>query len=148
MLSSVGNFGDVAHQVLDASKEDLVANLASLAPTLEQLSAAGKDLPEALIVAASMPFPLTTYKNILKGDYLNIFMTLDLSTETIGKDVLGSIPMNSLLGLHNATSAANPFLSPTAPANSPAGATPLLPTIPGLPHIPGLTAPVDQEAPR
>lgn len=148
MLSSVGNFGDVAHQVLDASKEDLVANLASLAPTLEQLSAAGKDLPEALIVAASMPFPLTTYKNILKGDYLNIFMTLDLSTETIGKDVLGSIPTNSLLGLHNATSAANPFLSPTAPANSPAGATPLLPTIPGLPHIPGLTAPVDQEAPR
>lgn len=146
MLRSVGHFGDSAHRVLDVSKDDIVANLNSLAPTLEQLAASGKDLPEAMVVAASMPFPLTTAKNIVKGDYINLFMTLDLSTETIGNDILGSIPANSLLGLRNATSAADPFLAPTGNSN-PIPTIPL-PAIPGIPQIPGLTAPAGQEVPR
>ncbi|MFZ2177874.1 MAG: MCE family protein [Rhodococcus sp. (in: high G+C Gram-positive bacteria)] len=118
MLRSVGAFGDVAHRVLDSSGDDLTANLTSLAPTLTELAAAGSDLPEALILAASVPFPLTSAENIVKGDYLNLFMTLDLSTQTISNDILGSIPVDHWAGLRNATRASNPFLAPTEDGNA------------------------------
>lgn len=113
MLVDVGRFGEVATDVLASSRDDLDANLASLQPILSQLAAAGDHLPEALKIAASIPFPVTTTQRAIRGDYMNLFLTLDVSAETVGGKVLGSIPIDELVGLNPARQAVDPLLAPT-----------------------------------
>ncbi|MFE3229213.1 MCE family protein [Nocardia sp. NPDC059228] len=114
MLDSVGRFGTQAAQVLRSSKENLTADLASLQPVLNQLAASGKDLPESLLVALSVPFPVTAVDGI-RGDYLNLFLTLDLSAEAIQNKVIGSIPFPDLLPA-GPDRAVDPLTAPTQPA--------------------------------
>lgn len=113
MLGSVGSAAEVANETLDASHDDLTANLANLAPTLTELAATGSTLANSLIVAATIPFPVTTAANTIRGDYINLFMNLDVSIPTLQNDVLGSIPdATSLLGIRTATGAVDPLLAP------------------------------------
>ncbi|MFC9362165.1 MCE family protein [Rhodococcus sp. NPDC057014] len=123
MLNDVGRFGEVATEVLESSREDLDANLRSLQPVLSQLAAAGDHLPEALKIAATVPFPVTTTQRAIKGDYMNLFLTLDVSAETVGGKVLGSIPLDELAGLNPARQAVNPLLAPTGATTSSGPAT-------------------------
>lgn len=120
MLNDVGKFGEVATKVLDSSKDDLDSNLRALQPILSQLAAAGNSLPEALKIAGTIPFPVTTTQRAVRGDYVNLFLTLDVSAATIGGKVLGSIPLAALAGLNPARQAANPLLAPTG-AQAPSG---------------------------
>ncbi|MFC9355197.1 MCE family protein [Rhodococcus sp. NPDC057014] len=115
MLTSVGEFGQVATHVLESSRDDLHANLTALQPTLSQLASVGESIPEALKIAGTIPFPVETADRALRGDYMNLFLTLDLSAETVGGKVLGSIPVAELAGLNPARQAANPLLVPTQP---------------------------------
>lgn len=116
MLSAMGRFGDEATGVLHDSKDNLRANLAQLAPTLQQLAAAGNDLPEALKIALTIPFPITTADRGIRGDYLNLFLTLDISPQTITNKILPSIPHN--FPSNAARQAANPLTVPVAPAGA------------------------------
>ncbi len=126
MLTSVGEFGQVATEVLDSSRANLHANLTALQPTLSQLASVGDSIPEALKIAATMPFPIETTERAARGDYVYLFLTLDVSAETVGGKVLGSIPFSELAGLNPARQAANPLLAPTEshPAALPAVGTP------------------------
>lgn len=125
MLTSVGQFGEIATKVLDSSREDLHANLTALQPTLSQLASVGESIPEAFKIAATIPFPIETTDRAIRGDYMNLFLTLDLSAETVGDKVLGSIPVTELAGLNPARQAANPLLVPTErPMSAPSAATP------------------------
>ncbi|MFE6926045.1 MCE family protein [Nocardia sp. NPDC057663] len=110
MLDSVGTFGQRAAEVLTASRDDITANLHSLQPVLSQLAAAGSDLTGSLLVAATFPFPVTVADKAIKGDYVNLFLTLDLSVETIRDKVIGSIPLEDLIPLSNR--AVNPLTAP------------------------------------
>ncbi|WP_280265169.1 MCE family protein [Nocardia wallacei] len=125
MLNRVGDFGSVATRVLNAGSADLHANIAALQPALTQLAQAGDKIPEALKIAATVPFPVMTTERALRGDYMNLFLTLDVSPATIGGKVLGSIPVDQLIRLNPARQATDPLLAPSVPA--PAG-----------PHIPTL----------
>ena len=69
-----------------------------------------------------MPFPVTVADKAIKGDYVNLFLTLDLSVETIRDKVIGSIPFKDLVPMSNR--AVNPLLAPTqtdAAGRQPAG---------------------------
>ncbi len=125
MLDKLGDFGIAATQVLNDSRADLRANIAALEPTLAQLSESADSLPEALKIATTVPFPVTTADKALRGDYMNLFLTLDVSAETIGGKVLGSIPVAELIGLNPARQAADPLLSPVVPTV----AGPVIPTL-------------------
>ncbi|WP_433567255.1 MCE family protein [Nocardia sp. CA-151230] len=111
MLDRVGTFGQRAAQVLRAGHDDLTADLDNLQPVLNQLAAAGSDLTGSLLVAATFPFPVTVADKAIKGDYVNLFLTLDLSVETIRDKVIGSIPFKDLLPMSNR--AVNPLIAPT-----------------------------------
>ncbi len=114
MLVDVARFGEVAADVLASSRDDLDANLRSLQPILSQLAAAGGSPPRSLKIAASIPFPpVTTTQRAIRGDYMNLFLTLDVSAETVGGKVLGSIPIDELVGLNPARQAVDPLLAPT-----------------------------------
>ena len=79
LLVSLSNLGSVAGQVIDATDTELTQALKDLSPALEQLSAAGANLPKALRIAGTFPFPLGKTLDAVKGDYANLHLLLDLN---------------------------------------------------------------------
>lgn len=118
MLTSVGRFGDAASGIIHDSKADIESNLADLAPTLNALANTGKDLPEALKIALTIPFPVSTTARGIRGDYLNLFLTLDVSTETIANKVIPSVTRQQRTTPAPARQNANPLRAPLTPNSS------------------------------
>jgi phospholipid/cholesterol/gamma-HCH transport system substrate-binding protein len=94
MLTGLNNLGTVAVRVIQNTRANTVADLRSLQPILTQLAAAGNDLPNALELLTTYPFPKTigptTYngKQVqggIRGDYANLFISVDADiVSTIG----------------------------------------------------------------
>jgi phospholipid/cholesterol/gamma-HCH transport system substrate-binding protein len=78
MLQSLDKLSGVATDTIDKSRVDMVADLKALAPTLNQLAAAGQSLPNALQLLLTYPFPDSAVDG-MKGDYANLFAKLDLN---------------------------------------------------------------------
>ena len=113
MLDSIGSFGDSATGVLNRSRDGLVDEVRNLSPTLNSLAAAGNSLPEALKVALTLPFPVTTIERTAKGDYVNLFLTLDISPQKIANVVLPSLTRKPLDQPALSRQAADPLRAPT-----------------------------------
>lgn len=139
MLTSLQELGRVGTQVINASGQNIAADLRALQPTLTQLAAAGDDLPAALELLLTYPFPRTSVDGI-RGDYTNLFVTVDLDVT----DVLDNLLTD---GQGNPDP---PGLPPiiTVPGEPGVGGLPGLPQIPGLPNdaLPGLPVNPDQPA--
>ncbi|NUK23474.1 MCE family protein [Streptomyces lunaelactis] len=116
MLTSLSKLGLTGSKVVNASRDDLVANLRSLRPILEQLNKAGSDLPNALELLTTYPFPRNV-SDAIKGDYVNLKITADLDLAS----VYGNL--------------ADKPRKPGAPGK------PGLPEVPGVPGLPGLPLP-------
>jgi phospholipid/cholesterol/gamma-HCH transport system substrate-binding protein len=86
MLESLSRLGTVATHVINATQTNFVSSLKSLAPAVEQLTASGSNLVEALKIAGTFPFPLKTTLEAVKGDYANLafYLDLNLSDELCG----------------------------------------------------------------
>lgn len=112
MLGAVDRFAADGARVLDSSAEAISADLEALRPVLDELAGAGSHLAGSLYLAMSVPFPVSTFENMARGDYLNLFMTLDLSVETLTNDVLGSFP-------HLEWNAPAPVSAPVNPLTAP-----------------------------
>ena len=65
--------------MINQTDKSLTDALINLSPALEQLAAAGSNLPKALQVAGTFPFPLGKTLNAVKGDYANLHLFLDLN---------------------------------------------------------------------
>ncbi|MEV4920887.1 MCE family protein [Streptomyces tirandamycinicus] len=113
MLTSLSKLGKTGSQVINASRDDTVANLKSLRPILEQLNKAGDDLPRSLELLTTYPFPRNVV-DAIHGDYVNLKITADLDLES----VYGNL--------------ADEPSKPGVPD------VPSLPGVPGLPEPPGL----------
>lgn len=79
MLSALDELADVTIETLDAAQADIVADLKTLHPVLDRLAAAGSDLPHALEILLTYPFP-DAVLGAIKGDYFNVFVTTNFST--------------------------------------------------------------------
>ncbi|MEW2356466.1 MCE family protein [Spirillospora sp. NPDC029432] len=75
MLRQFEDLSDVAVRTINASKDDMVADLRALAPTLKKLADAGEDLPKSLEVLFTYPFT-DEVMNAVKGDYLNVYLSV------------------------------------------------------------------------
>ncbi len=130
LLAGLNRLGGVATHVIAASKQNTVADLQALQPILSQLGAAGKDLPNALELLTTYPFPRSIDKGI-KGDYANLFVTVDASTDNLALITSGGVP-TTLPGNPLSTNA------PTLPGQT----APKVPATPGLqvPKVTGLGA--------
>ncbi|RCW46789.1 phospholipid/cholesterol/gamma-HCH transport system substrate-binding protein [Halopolyspora algeriensis] len=78
MLESLDKLSGVATDVVNRTKQDLVANLKSLQPVLRQLAAAGSDLPKSLELLLTYPFTDGAVQGV-KGDYTNLYVDADLN---------------------------------------------------------------------
>ncbi|MBF6337810.1 MCE family protein [Nocardia abscessus] len=155
-LSALGELSDVVRRIVAASGEDLKANLNSLVPALKSLSDTGNNLTEALKILATFPFPMKNLDHAIKGDYLNLFMTVDITGKRLDSNFLTGTPLGGRFGgvegalgsfapgtaAQNGDPATGPLQAPPPAASQPPPSIPGLPPIPGLPAIPGLTVPM------
>ncbi|WP_033322301.1 MCE family protein [Actinomadura atramentaria] len=73
MLGSLDKLSGVAVKTLNASKDDMVADLKALDPIVRKLADSGRDLPRALQVLLTFPFTDAVLPAV-KGDYLNAYL--------------------------------------------------------------------------
>jgi phospholipid/cholesterol/gamma-HCH transport system substrate-binding protein len=126
LLQSFAHLGDVATGVITATQTELVSSLKTLSPVLESLTATGSDLPDALKILGTFPFPVGQTETLTKGDYANLGLYLDLNlTDALcGLGGTGS----ALCGVASSLSSSAAALAPQS-----AGATASSP----LPALPG-----------
>ncbi|MFE3321780.1 MCE family protein [Nocardia sp. NPDC059195] len=153
-VTALGELSDVTERIIQTSGDDLKANLASLGPVLETLANTGTNLIASLGMLPTFPFPMRNIGKAIKGDYLNLFITFDLTGRRLDTNWLTGTPLGGRFGgvegvlgtfaPSSATDAGDPTKVPEAPAPSaaPTPTLPGLPSIPGLPAIPGITVPL------
>lgn len=137
MLQSLDKLSGTATHTVEASREDLVADLHALAPTLQQLAKTGTDLPKAMAFLSTYPFP--EYAMVpLKGDFVNTNVMIDLNLSDLYENfVRSSGPPIPIPGLSDSgQSGANIPLPPGGPQLPPLpipGTQPDGGLLPGLP---------------
>ncbi|WP_106616838.1 MCE family protein [Saccharothrix carnea] len=100
LLQSLDTLSDVAVDTVNKSKDDIVADLKALAPTLRKLAEAGTNLPNGFELLLTYPFPDSAV-DAIKGDYTNLYADLDLNLGTVVENLGRSrqSPLPSLPGL-------------------------------------------------
>ncbi|QZH60099.1 MCE family protein [Mycolicibacterium farcinogenes] len=78
-LRKLGTFSDTANTLAKESQDDLVRNLRNLEPALAALADVGPELPSVLEFAAHYPFTQGFIDRDIRGDYFNLFATIDLT---------------------------------------------------------------------
>ncbi|MDI5979912.1 MCE family protein [Amycolatopsis magusensis] len=89
MLQSLDKLSEVAVGTVNASRDDLIADLRALEPTLEKLAEAGQNLPTALKILPTYPFP-DAAGAVVKGDYANVRARVDLNLDSLVQNFLNS----------------------------------------------------------
>ncbi len=87
-LQRLGVFSDTATEVVLNSKADLVANLKNLDPTIRSLADVGPELNKALQLAFTYPLPQNLIDRGLRGDYMNLFATFDITVPRLKRGLL------------------------------------------------------------
>lgn len=149
-MTSLGEMSTVASRLIENSGDDLKTNLQALAPTLRALADSGSALTEVLGVLLTYPFPQAGIDQIIRGDYANLAMTIDLTLDRLDLNFLTGTPLagrlagpEGILGQDAglAAQATDPFRAPLEPpAPQPNQGQVGTLTIPGLGEItiPGL----------
>ena len=138
MLSALSNLGVVATRVINETKDNTVADLASLVPTLQKLAQAGTYLPRALEVLLDYPFPRNA-TNAIFGDYTGLMADIDLNASVQNLANLTSLGLPVPPSGSNAKTAPKP--GSTLPKLPP---LPKAPPLPKLPPLPGPLSPQQQ----
>ncbi|RDH77173.1 MCE family protein [Mycolicibacterium moriokaense] len=78
-MQKLGEFSDTATELVNSTQDDLVRNLTNLEPTLAALADVGPDLDTVLAYIPTFPFSQNFVDRAIRGDYINIFATMDLT---------------------------------------------------------------------
>ncbi|MFT3901102.1 MAG: MCE family protein [Gordonia sp. (in: high G+C Gram-positive bacteria)] len=108
-LGAIGKLSDTADDILKANGDDIRTAVKALEPTLAQLESTGPSLAKSLGVLLSFPFPEKAISNVVRGDYVNTDLNLDLTFYRLGKTLFPSVLGSRIIG-------------PEAVAGRPAGA--------------------------
>ncbi|MEU1207112.1 MCE family protein [Nocardia sp. NPDC005825] len=155
-LTAVGDLSDVVKRIIDNTGDDLKAEIADLGPTLEQIANTSDNFSKSLNMMLTFPFPFKYIDRYIRGDYMNVKITFDITAARLDSNFLTGTPLGGRFGgvegaLGQAAGVAgdqgDPGKTPlqqTQPSSTqPSPTVPGLPglNIPGLPSIPGITVP-------
>ncbi|ORW06676.1 virulence factor Mce family protein [Mycobacterium kyorinense] len=96
-VDAVGRLSDVADQTLSASRGDLHQDLQLLQRPLKQLGLASPYLVDALGLLLSPPFTIDSVPKIVRGDYINVSGSFDLTLSTIDNAVFSGTGISGML---------------------------------------------------
>lgn len=130
-FAALQRFASVAARVLAHTKDNFAANIKDLYPLVKALSDNADHLVTALPMIGTFPLPQTGVRNAVRGDFLNIDATFDLTMRKLGETLFTTSPLDAnmkhlsemvtppdwLIGsLANLSGqAADPFTIPPAP---------------------------------
>jgi phospholipid/cholesterol/gamma-HCH transport system substrate-binding protein len=116
-LNSVSRLGSVGTDVLNRSRDDLLATVRDLRPTLRNLVQSGDSVPKSLDTLGTLLFPLSAYQKVVRGDFLNMSATVDLSIPSLQSGLLAGTPLDSVVNAaRTALQGVNPLLNPLGPS--------------------------------
>lgn len=78
-------FADTARGLIDDAGADLVRNLRNLVPTVAALADVGPDIDDAIAFAPVYPLGQNLIDRGIRGDYMNLFVTIDLTQHRLKK---------------------------------------------------------------
>lgn len=138
LLVQLDRLGTAGTDILDQSKDDLIADLLALRPTLQALAASGDDLVQSLAFVPTVPFP-DSVEDIIVGGSMNLFLIVDLQ---IG-DALASLGVGQGEPVYRQPKFGNPkpVIDPSNPYYDGNGPHVGWPTVSLLPLLPAPTFP-------
>jgi phospholipid/cholesterol/gamma-HCH transport system substrate-binding protein len=86
-FTALRTFAGVASHVLSETKADFVADFKDLYPVIKSLNDNADDLITDLEFLPTFPFHYKYLRNAVRGDYLNVFVTFDLTVRRFGDSV-------------------------------------------------------------
>ncbi|MPY78411.1 MAG: MCE family protein [Actinophytocola sp.] len=97
MLTQLRKLSRVTVDTVGKSREQLVANLRALEPTLRKLAESGDNLTEALKILPTYPLPWNAGRT-MKGDYANVDVEFDMNLDQLVNNMRrsGQSPIPSL----------------------------------------------------
>ena len=119
-MDNVGKLSSTANEVLRRNSDDIKTIVPNLRKLLEQLSTTGPALTNSLRILLTFPFVEEMIPTIVKGDYVNSDLVLDLSFDRLNRSMITSLGMNGPEGVTGraagaAKRGANPFSGPLQP---------------------------------
>jgi phospholipid/cholesterol/gamma-HCH transport system substrate-binding protein len=135
-LQSLERLSVVGTDVIRNSQANTVADLRALQPILRNLVEAGDALPGSLQILLTIPFADNSLK-VIKGDFANIDVTLDLDLQAILGNILNSPAVPGVDAIFRllqppGTTPTSPAAGASAGGNTQPGAGDLVPQLPGL----------------
>lgn len=91
-LESLGQFGGSVGQFVDQGGNALVRNVAALEPVMRELADAKKSLTNSLWLVPTVDFPLRTMGEYIRGDYINLWGSIDVGLDTLDRGLLSGTP--------------------------------------------------------
>lgn len=122
-MVALGKFGNATDAVVAESSDNLARNLDNLTPALQGLADADNSLTDSLGLLGTIIFPLRNFGETFQGDYINFWLTLDLTLGTLDQNFLTGTPLEGQLNRlqdimkagGNALDAADPLVAPVLP---------------------------------
>ena len=87
-LQKLGEFSDTVSGLVNDTQADLVRNLQNLEPTLRALADVGPEIDTALSWLPTFPLTQNLIDRGVRGDYVNLFVTVDLTNARIKRGLL------------------------------------------------------------
>lgn len=89
-LATAREFFDVTTRLVEDSQNDLVSNLNNLGPALKALADVGPEIDSALGYITVLPYGQNVIDRGVKGDYLNLYVVLDLTRNRLKRGLLSN----------------------------------------------------------
>jgi phospholipid/cholesterol/gamma-HCH transport system substrate-binding protein len=86
-FTALRGFAGVASHVLSETKDDFTADFKDLYPVIKSLNDNADDFIKDLELLPTFPFQYKYLRNAVRGDYLNVFVTFDLTVRRLGESV-------------------------------------------------------------
>jgi phospholipid/cholesterol/gamma-HCH transport system substrate-binding protein len=96
-VEALGRISEAADNALAPASDNLHTNLANLQRPLKQLGRASPYLIGALRIMLTAPFPIQNVPKAVRGDYINISSTIDLTLSAIDNGLLSGTGVSGLL---------------------------------------------------
>uniref|UniRef100_A0A5Q5CMZ7 Virulence factor Mce family protein n=1 Tax=Mycobacterium sp. (strain JLS) TaxID=164757 RepID=A0A5Q5CMZ7_MYCSJ len=86
-FAALRSFAIVGSRILSQTKDDFAADFKDLYPVIKSLNDNVDDFVKSLEFLPTFPFHYKYLRNAVRGDYLNVFTTFDLTLRRIGESV-------------------------------------------------------------
>ncbi|MEB3070983.1 MCE family protein [[Mycobacterium] vasticus] len=86
-FGALGRLATVGSRIMTETKEDFTADIKDLYPVVKAFADNANELVTAFPFIPTFPFPSMYLRNAVRGDFLNVYVTFDLTLRRFGESV-------------------------------------------------------------